>query len=226
MNPIVFSFLIILSFSIGGFLGFLAGNGSLVVKFDLAAWVGALGTVITAVVACRALHSWREQKIPDAKSSIIENLIIYDGIINHLMIEFNHTHNAIRYEKFVTTYLSLFNQLSIIESSIIKYYLFDSSCKKQIDPLYLKMKNSLNDFAKQISKYLNSNIDEKEILFNPDIISKAVLPFYMTHKLEFHSVLKKSLAASFALLKKIAGDDIVIRAKENQDNETKINGSS
>lgn len=37
MIPIISSFLIILSFSIGGFLGFLAGNGSLDIKFDLAA---------------------------------------------------------------------------------------------------------------------------------------------------------------------------------------------
>ncbi|THA05496.1 hypothetical protein, partial [Rodentibacter pneumotropicus] len=138
----------------------------------------------------------------------------------------NHTDNAIRYEKIVTTYISLFNQISIIESSIIKYYLFDSSCKKQIDHLYLEMKNSLNDFAKQISKYLNSNISGTDISFNPDIISKAVLPFYVTHKLEFGLVLKKSLNASFSLLTEIAGDEIVIKAKENKDNEAKINGSS
>ena len=129
------------------------------------------------------------------------------------MVEFNHTENTIRYEKILTTYISLFNQLSIIESSIIKFYFFDSTEKKEIDNLYLDLRNSLNNFAKEISKYLNINIQGKKMLFNPDITKETILPFNIMHKLTFDNVLSESLSASFKLLSKIAGENLVITHK-------------
>ena len=184
-------------------------------------WISSISAFIAMgftggllIVTAKAAKSWREQRLPDARSAIIENLITYDGIINNLMVEFNHAGNAIRYEKILTTYLSLFNQLSIIESSIMKYYLFDLTQKKEVDELYLKLRDRLNDFAKEVSKYLNSSIKGKDITLNPDIIEKSVLMFTIIDKLKFDKVLNKSLDASFTLLSKIAGDNVVIKPNE------------
>ena len=180
---------------------------------SISAFLGMFFTGGILFSSAKVAKSWKEQKTPDAKSAIVENLITYDSIINHLMVEFNHTENTIRYEKILTTYISLFNQLSIIESSIIKFYFFDSTEKKEIDNLYLDLRNSLNNFAKEISKYLNINIQGKKMLFNPDITKETILPFNIMHKLTFDNVLSESLSASFKLLSKIAGENLVITHK-------------
>ena len=180
---------------------------------SISAFLGMFFTGGILFISAKVAKSWKEQKTPDAKSAIVENLITYDSIINHLMVEFNHTENTIRYEKILTTYISLFNQLSIIESSIIKFYFFDSTEKKEIDNLYLDLRNSLNNFAKEISKYLNINIQGKKMLFNPDITKETILPFNIMHKLTFDNVLSESLSASFKLLSKIEGENLVITHK-------------
>ena len=217
-------------------IGLLVGVGfadwkSLVKAFDskvtdwissISAFLGMFFTGGILFISAKVAKSWKEQKTPDAKSAIVENLITYDSIINHLMVEFNHTENTIRYEKILTTYISLFNQLSIIESSIIKFYFFDSTEKKEIDNLYLDLRDSLNNFAKEISKYLNINIQGKEMLFNPDITKETLLPFNIIQKLKFDNVLSESLSASFKLLSKIAGENLVITHKILK----KVNGSS
>lgn len=189
---------------------------------SISAFLGMFFTGGILFISAKVAKSWKEQKTPDAKSAIVENLITYDSIINHLMVEFNHTENTIRYEKILTTYISLFNQLSIIESSIIKFYFFDSTEKKEIDNLYLDLRDSLNSFAKEISRYLNINIQGKKILFNPDITKETVLPFNIIQKLKFDNVLSESLSASFKLLSKIAGENLVITHKILK----KVNGSS
>ncbi|HHF4974722.1 TPA: hypothetical protein ACPO38_000094 [Haemophilus influenzae] len=183
---------------------------------SISAFLGMIFTGGILFISAKVAKSWKEQKTPDAKSAIVENLITYDSIVNHLMVEFNHTDNTIRYEKILTTYISLFNQLSIIESSIIKFYFFDSTEKKEIDNLYLNLRDSLNSFAKEISKYLNINIQGKSIPFDPDITKKTILPFNIMHKLRFDKVLSESLSASFKLLSQIAGENLVITHKDNQ----------
>ena len=96
----------------------------------------------------------------------------------------------------------------------MKYYLFDLTQKKEVDELYLKLRDRLNDFAKEVSKYLNSSIKGKDITLNPDIIEKSVLMFTIIDKLKFDKVLNKSLDASLTLLSKIAGDNVVIKPNE------------
>ena len=221
---------------LGLIIGLLVGVGftdwkSLVKGFDskvtdwissISAFLGMFFTGGILFISAKVAKSWKEQKTPDAKSAIVESLITYDSIINHLIIEFNHTQNTIRYEKILTTYISLFNQLSIIESSIIKFYFFDSTEKEEIDNLYLELRDSLNNFAKEISKYLNINIQGRKILFNPDITKEIVLPFNIIQKLNFSKALNDSLSASSKLLSKIAGENLVINHKTLK----KANGSS
>ena len=51
------------------------------------------------------------------------------------------------------------------------------------------------------------------MLFNPDITKETILPFNIMHKLTFDNVLSESLSASFKLLSKIAGENLVITHK-------------
>lgn len=188
----------------------------------IANWFTAIGTVImsifTAIMAYTAWNvakSWREEKIPDAKKKVIENLIKFDSTVNLLVIDINHTNIFLNYQTLLTSYKNLFNQLDIIESSLIYYYLFLSQKeleleKEQLDKTYLELKKSLEKFAMKISQYLNTGINYKSIQPDPQEVININIIWGMDKTLVIKGILNEMLNNSFQFLKKIAGEKCII----------------
>lgn len=142
MNLVIFSFLIILSFSIGGFLGFLAGNGTLFVKLDLSSWVSSLATVLSALatiyglsIAKKGLNSWKEQHV----LNIEEKLLVS---INQLLID---TYNL----------MSMLRNTESNDSNHIDLFIFNNL----IMPV-VKLKAAYRGYQ-TIEKYINEEVFNK-----------------------------------------------------------------
>ncbi|TPH03966.1 hypothetical protein [Haemophilus haemolyticus] len=173
MIPIISSFLIILSFSIGGFLGFLAGNGSLDIKFDLAAWfsafstlLGSLATIGALYVAKRGMNTWKEQHALNKE----EKLLL---AVNQLHIDSYNLISMSKDNKLEHREIDsfLFNNLIMAVMSIKIYYRIYQSVVseannevfRKLDSLQYILTGIRNDLLKEKSENKTLHINKQKI---------------------------------------------------------------
>lgn len=161
MIPIISSFLIILSFSIGGVLGFLAGNGTLFVKLDLSSWISALATVLGALatiyglsIAKKGLNSWKKQY----ELNIEEKLLVS---INQLLIDTYNLMSMLNNTESNDDHhidFFIFNNLIMSVAKLKAAYRVYQTIAKYIDE---KVFNKLDELEKTLIDIRNSLLTKK-----------------------------------------------------------------
>ena len=162
MISVLFAFLIVLSFSIGSLIGFLAGNGVLLVKFDLATWVGALSTLLGAIatvgalyVAKRGMNTWREQQALNTEEKLLVN-INQLHVNTYIFISMLNNKEA----KLDQADLFLFNDLLM---SVMKIKTFCRIYQAVVADVSDKILEKLNNLQELLIKIRNNLIKDKSI---------------------------------------------------------------
>ena len=166
---------------LGLIIGLLVGVGfadwkSLVKAFDskVTDWISAISTVIGVYVAWRVAQSWKQQKIPDLKKKLLEDILEFGKLCFIYNDDPKKYLNSLSESKIKILYL-----MSILDIGFKSLKFFDSSLSEilvkkiddfdvELNKLFIEMEKDEKKLIEIFGRLIELSVECENIILNKD----------------------------------------------------------